>query len=92
VRTSDPDFEQSFSIFPNPVSGVLHLNYHFYDATTLSVRMLNLLGHIVYRSEIAQARSGTAEFDTAGIPVGTYMLELIDNQNRISVKKFVKER
>lgn len=92
VRTSDPDFEQSFSVFPNPVSGVLHLNYHFDDATTLNIRMLNLLGQTVYRSEIAQARSGTAEFDTTGIPAGTYMLELTDNQNRISVKKFVKER
>ena len=89
LADADANFDRSLTIFPNPTNGILNLNYHFDRETSVQVRIRNLLGELLYESGLQRVSSGTAVLETGHLPAGTYLLELRDHLQRLSVKKFV---
>jgi|GEM_PF-5620165 len=83
-----PNKFKTLTVFPNPVQDILSIVVTDKDTNYESVRLLNSSGKIVLTKNV----SGTTEFqiDTADLPQGTYLLEIIDDAKNKMVKKIVK--
>jgi PKD repeat protein len=74
---SDPDFSKTFTVYPNPGYGnfTLTVNQDFDASTEISI--INLLGTIVYSTNIGQISSGTnIGFNLTDQPDGIYYLKI----------------
>lgn len=65
------------NVYPNPASSQLMIDLSLERGQNVSVRLINLLGEIVYASQSEQGSgSSTIEINTASLPRGVYLLEL----------------
>ena len=85
------DFE-SLSIFPNPSSGKINLDYTAAADGKIDVKILNLTGTSVMET-IFSAVDGSNSFsmDLTGQPDGIYILELTSEHDRILKKVMVRK-
>jgi len=67
--------EQEGAIFPNPAEGKLIIR----SAKTNNLRLINSLGHTVYRADFA----GSTEVDISSMNRGIYIVELITNDKQL---------
>lgn len=78
------DFESQFSLFPNPVIDVLHIQSKG-DSVIDSVAIYNYMGQLVLTT-----KPTAAGVDVSGLSKGVYVLKATTN-NGTTVTKFVKE-
>lgn len=78
-------FEQSISVFPNPVNNLLNINSNYNGL--LTVRLMNSLGQINAVDQLNGV--GNFTLNTADLSEGVYFLELTNGNERL-VKKIVK--
>lgn len=81
LGTSAFDHDPGLQFYPNPTTGVLHLNYT--GVTIEKVQVYNLQGQIVLQG---QFDSNSVVVDLSGLPTGLYMVS-INNQKNIKVFK-----
>jgi hypothetical protein len=75
----------SLSLFPNPVSDMLTVNFEATSST--SVQLIDLTGKVV-RSETAQAGSVSTQFDVNDLNAGVYFVN-VKNAAGSTTQKFV---
>ena len=75
------------SVFPNPVSGVLHINIPSSDYKTLEI--LDLSGKLVLKKSI-QNISGNESVDLSGLTSGVYVVSVSNNKNSLRAKVIVR--
>jgi Secretion system C-terminal sorting domain len=92
VAINDPAFDAAMNLFPNPTADVLNLNYDFTSSTSLNINIINVLGQSVYRATMPEISAGTAALDVHHLAEGTYIMQITDQQQRQTVKRFVIER
>lgn len=80
---ADMDFENSFSVFPIPVTRLLNISSH--TNMIFSVSIFNSLGENIYS---AQAGS-TLQIETSNFAPGLYYIQ-IKSQNKFITKKIIK--
>lgn len=78
-------WEQSISIFPNPVNNQLNINSSY--SGKLDVKLYNLLGQPTAVDQINS--NGNIQINTTELPEGVYLLELTNGNERI-LKKIMK--
>ncbi|MBR9831922.1 T9SS type A sorting domain-containing protein [bacterium] len=78
-------WEQSISIFPNPVNNQLNINSSY--SGKLDVKLYNLLGQPTAVDQINS--NGSIQINTTELPEGVYLLELTNGNERI-LKKIMK--
>ena len=80
----------TFSVYPNPVTDRLALNFDATEVTT-SIEIKNMLGQTVYSAVL---KNGTGKqsriVDVSVLDKGVYFIQLTTN-NSISSKKFIKD-
>ena len=72
----------NFSVYPSPTDGVIH------------VKSLNTITNLaVYDmlSQLVRSNSGKKEIDISSLPVGVYLLRVMDDQNNSGSMKVVKK-
>jgi hypothetical protein len=86
-----------FELWPNPATEVVRFRVvapsHSTgsgQATSLRVRVLDAVGRVV-RSETLRSAQSDNKIDISTLPTGIYFLELIDREERKTVRKFVRE-
>jgi hypothetical protein len=80
-------FPEDFRVYPNPSSGTFTID--FCNRKKISeIRLTDMPGRLVYQKKINNQTTVNIE----GLPVGTYILTIVDNENRTSVRKVVVER
>ncbi|MEI6898991.1 MAG: T9SS type A sorting domain-containing protein, partial [Bacteroidota bacterium] len=90
IVTAD-DFE-SLSIFPNPTSGKINLDYTAASDGKIEVKILNLTGTSVMETTFnAMDGSNNFSMDLTGQPAGIYILELTSDHDRILKKVMVRK-
>jgi Concanavalin A-like lectin/glucanases superfamily/Peptide-N-glycosidase F, C terminal/Secretion system C-terminal sorting domain len=70
------------SLFPNPASDLLHCELTGFDATSVSTRLVDLTGQIMYQNVLKTSGLDTEslEIPVAHLPVGMYILHLFDGR------------
>jgi plastocyanin len=81
----------NFSLFPNPASGKVQINFGLNSSSTVSVKLFNMIGQEV---KVLSPASSLPEgnynysYDVATLPQGNYFIEVIADNRKI-VKKLV---
>lgn len=93
VRAIDAGIAQnkmdvSMSVYPNPASNEVNINFNGTYKGTASLIMTDVLGRVVYQSQISTA--SPAVVSVGELPSGIYFLTLQTNNGK-TVQKIVKE-
>ncbi len=78
--------ETDIEFYPNPVSDVLHINNVSND--TYDIRILDILGKVLKQDVVLEHK--THDIHVSDLPVGMYMIEYANKNNRMFTKKFIK--
>lgn len=77
----------SFNIFPNPVKDVLYVNVPEKLSKNAKIQIYNISGSLVKETS---AETGKNKIDVNSLPVGAYILKLVNDLNT-EVSKFIKK-
>jgi hypothetical protein len=85
------EINQSLKIIPNPTTGIFSLEYNVMEAGTHQIRVVDLLGVEVFKLNTnASKGQNYIKLDLTKIPLGTYYLQLLHNEQMISNAKFIR--
>jgi len=79
---------KNVDLFPNPISGNFTIITNLPYSQSITVQVYNLLGEVVYREQIDQARQSAIEVNMPGRPNGIYFVEVNNGQEKV-VKRLV---
>jgi hypothetical protein len=80
-----------YTVYPNPTTGVLSVDFETLSGGNLEVRVLDLAGRVVTRNTIAiSAGSNSFSVDLSSNPAGIYMLQLQEGERVETVKVILK--
>ena len=84
--------ERRFSIYPQPATDVLKLNWEAGERSKVYVKVLNLQGKILIKDQSeAEPGANSWELDISRLAGGYYLLELIENGRSLGLRSLVKE-
>ena len=81
-------FSGKVSIYPNPSSGILNLDMIGVSADEYSIKLINILGEVVYLSSIQTNGIYNDVIDISELESSTYILQ-IENENYIFTDKII---
>lgn len=84
---NDIEENNNFNIYPNPVNNEFTIAVTETGKIYLQLKIINLLGEMVYQSLIEDQKSG---INISDLPKGVYFVKLISNK-QILTKKIIKE-
>jgi hypothetical protein len=87
VSVEDAAAAPGIEVFPNPATD--QLNIKFAKKSDYSVRLLDILGNAVLESEIKS--TDESKINTGKLAKGFYILEIIDDSERKSIRKVIIE-
>jgi hypothetical protein len=81
----------SLSIYPNPVSENLFIQFEALNSGSMDINILNSQGQIVYENhqDIINERAISTNIDISKLQKGVYILQLKDEVGNTQQKKFV---
>lgn len=84
--------KSTFTVFPNPTSDILTLDFKHSVESNLLVHVENTNGTIVFRTQIApnSINNNTFALNLVGIPSGVYIVKVRDESNNVNIQKFIK--
>lgn len=89
---AESDFDLNGTIFPNPSAGNFSLQFDSENAGEVSVQLTDLSGKIISQKNIsANAGTNLIAIDISGFSSGTYLLQLIQQEQKTAVYRLVKE-
>ena len=87
TTVSDIEFSENFSlsVFPNPVENNLNLKFDFENNSNLAICVRDILGKEIYSNSINNVFGNYSQsIDVSKFSNGTYILEIISNNEKIS--------
>ena len=87
TSVSEPQARQSLKVWPNPVSGMLHIQLPDAEQDIAQISVCDLLGKIVLQKE----NLNHSELDVSPLPSGMYLLRVRTTDGTGMTAKFVKE-
>ncbi|WP_078013409.1 T9SS type A sorting domain-containing protein [Hymenobacter sp. CRA2] len=88
VAASSPD-EKNIVVYPNPSSGVVHISVTGFEGRKTEMRVLNVIGTVVYRETITELDNRfTRTLDLSRFASGLYYVK-IDADNNSVMRKLV---
>lgn len=81
--------ENPISLYPVPVSNELNITVS--QPLIADFTIINMLGSIMYSTEINNTTDPVLSINVAQWPAGTYLVRIDDGIHAFEVKKFVKE-
>jgi HYR domain-containing protein/type IX secretion system substrate protein/SprB-like repeat protein len=89
--TADPALESRISVFPNPVSGELHLAFELGAAAEVRIGMYDLDGRLVLPRIRGKLQSKNLSMDMSHLAPGIYIVKMVVNE-AVVVKRVVVSR
>ncbi|PHS67298.1 MAG: hypothetical protein COB12_03885 [Flavobacterium sp.] len=84
LSTNDEILDNQLKVYPNPTSNLITIELTNNYSSTITYKLYNLLGELIYTSE---SNSQLFRIDMSDLSRGVYLLELIDAQSNKVVKK-----
>lgn len=88
INVSEVNKDTAFTLFPNPASDLLQLDFSTMPSSQLSVRVINLSGAWVCTAPVTGLRHN---LDISGLANGLYMVQVI-SESGIQMKPFMVQR
>jgi len=91
VSVEDIEVLNSLSVYPNPTSDILNVNFSLLQATQVQIDIVNQLGQrIISEQIVGNSAQNVVEFDLSGLAKGLYHIEFsVDGQ--MATQKIVVE-
>jgi PKD repeat protein len=80
----------TFEIFPNPNDGSFFINWNHPEKAVGNVRIVDLLGSVVFQSDLPVGGEGSSRIVTDNLPEGVYFVELTQNEHRVLKKMIIR--
>ncbi len=91
VSTQDPNLDAGISVYPNPASDYVLVEYLLDQSSDLNIKMINAIGQVVNAKKLGFVQNGTSRLDTSNLPSGVYMIQISNGDKqltrRISIEK-----
>ncbi len=87
---SSLDFNNTIYIYPNPVKGILNIEFKNATGTNVEARLFNSLGQLVIQKKLTNETN--FQIETNELPVGLYNLILSSNNEIIANNKIIVEQ
>lgn len=84
---TEPNARQKLKVWPNPVSGMLHIQLPDAEKEVARITVCDLLGRVVLQKENPHA----PELEVASLPSGMYLLQVRTSDGKMMTARFVKE-
>ncbi|MBO7624209.1 MAG: T9SS type A sorting domain-containing protein [Bacteroidales bacterium] len=84
---TEPNVKQSLKLWPNPVSGMLHIQLPDAEKEVARITVCDLLGRVVLQKE----NLPKPEIEVSSLPNGMYLLQLQLSDGTNLTAKFVKD-
>mgnify|MGYP002620865111 CR=1 FL=1 len=78
----EEEIADNLSVYPNPVSNMMHITFDVYDASFYNITLTNALGQQVanvFQGELLNGANKKISFDMDGLPQGVYFLNVESN-------------
>jgi len=86
------DSLSDITIYPNPVQGQLNLNLPESISGNLSIRIIDLVGHVVMEENISSNGGvNVMQLNTTALPTGIYLLTINEANMLRASQKFIKQ-
>ena len=86
-----PYQREAYSIFPNPTTTTLNINYNGPDAENFTYSVYDMLGRLIDKRTISLDRKHPMSLEVTDIASGQYIFELRDENNvQILLEPFIK--
>jgi hypothetical protein len=77
----------NLNVYPNPTNDIFNVSFVSEEIQTLSIRVLNIVGEVVYTENLEQfVGEYTKQISIGNNARGVYFLEITDNQGTINKK------
>jgi len=87
LSVANTDLSAQVSVFPNPVSEQLHINYSGPAKNGLSIQLMTVQGSTVRK---VQSKDAQTTLNLSGLPNGIYLLRITGSKGSVT-RKIVKE-
>ena len=92
LALSVPNGETAFSLYPNPASTVLNLDYRVETTEDLLIEVIALDGRVVHtQTNALNSSDGQTHVDIRNLVPGAYFLKLSQNNKQLERFKFIRE-
>jgi len=90
INENIPAENPNISLYPNPVTGTLHIAYDHPEADSFMLEIISSDGRLVHRETIVKGKEKiTWHADVSAFPQGLYICS-VRSQNTMITKKFIK--
>ena len=83
----EPQVKKHLKVYPNPVSGMLHIELPDSETGIAQITVCNMLGKVMLRKE----NLSQPELEVTTLPAGMYLLQVRTSDGKRMTAKFVKE-
>ena len=88
-RATRPAEERTLLVYPNPSTGIVHIAINGFEGRKLELRVLNVIGSIIYRETITELNDRfTKTLDLSKFSNGLYYVKL-EADNASEMRKLV---
>lgn len=88
-KTAAATEDKGLTIFPNPSTGIVHININGFEGRRLELRVLNVIGTVMYRESLTELRDRyTRTLDLSKFANGLYYVKL-EADNASEMRKLV---
>jgi len=77
-----------FEVYPNPTSGLLHINYSYEHKEDIELNIYDARGVLIHHKTIPYTDGGTLDADLSAYPAGLYFCTM-RRSGEVSVKKVI---
>ncbi len=81
---------RSLSIYPNPVTDELNINYNFFNAENVEFQLLDLTGRVLLNNSDSNIKNGIKTINVKNLKSGMYLLRLSSVNGNCSRKIMVQ--
>ena len=91
IRMSGGTMVNNLDVYPNPTNDIFNVSFVSKDIHTLSIRVLNIVGEVIYQESLEQfVGEYTKQISIGNNSKGIYFLEITDNSGTTNKKIIVQ--
>ncbi len=84
----DNALDQAISVYPNPVSDLLTINFSNADITDLSLSVIDVTGKTLITEDVTRQ---VVQLDLSQLSAGVYLIRVENAESKISIKEIIKD-
>lgn len=88
--SKEPEFD-FFKLYPNPTADAVNLSFQLSETGNIEIRVLNMLGQVVYEEKIKKLDKPYSERISLGEENGPFVMQIIQG-NKVTSRKIIIEK